>query len=163
LRWARQAAGREINDVADRFKIAKESVHAWEAGKKSPSWKSLRQLASFYRRPLAALLLAESPKSLDSPTDFRTIPDAQRKLSAKTLLAIRTARWLQARALEMQQELEHESQFDKQSVSLGDDVEATAQKCRAKLGIDLVTQTNWKSSGEAYRHTGRNHCQTSES
>jgi Zn-dependent peptidase ImmA (M78 family) len=152
LRWARQAAGREVDGVAERFKISKDVLDAWEAGKKSPTWKDLRQLAKFYQRPLAALLLPAPPRTPENPTDFRKIPDAQRTLSAKTLLALRTARWLQARAVEMQRELQQESQFSGRKLSVADDVEKAALECRSTLGIDLNAQVSWGSAGEAYRH-----------
>ena len=93
-----------------------------------------------------------TPRVAETPTDFRKIPDARRTLSAKTLLALRTARWLQARAVELQRELQHESKFSRRKLSIGDDVEKAALECRSMLGIDLNAQVGWSSAGEAYRH-----------
>jgi Zn-dependent peptidase ImmA (M78 family)/DNA-binding XRE family transcriptional regulator len=151
LEWARKAAGRSVSAVANRLGVSEQTVQQWEAGAKPPAWTSLRRLANFYQRPLAALLLSEPPQDPEVPADFRTLPAAQKKLSSETLLAIRTSRWLQSRAVEMRQELDSEIAYMARRVKTTQNVETLARELRRSLDIDLEQQIQWQSSHEAYR------------
>jgi Zn-dependent peptidase ImmA (M78 family)/DNA-binding XRE family transcriptional regulator len=151
LEWARKAAGQSVSAAAKRLGVSEQTVQQWEAGTKPPAWTSLRRLATFYQRPLAALLLSEPPQDPEVPPDFRTLPAAQKKLSSDTLLAIRTSRWLQSRAIEMRQELDSEIAYTAKRVKTTQNVETLARELRNSLGIDLEEQIQWQSSHEAYR------------
>jgi len=72
-------------------------------------------------------------------------------LSAGTLLTIRTARWLQNRAVEMQQELQPGVRFSAQRARTTGQVDGLAAAVRNDLGIQMVEQTSWSSVNEAYR------------
>lgn len=152
LRWARTAAGQSTADVAKQLGVSEQTVNWWEAGSKIPKWKSLQKLAKYYHRPIAALLLSEPPKESELPPDFRTLPEnARRELAPRTLLAIRTARWLQSRAIEMRQELQSTVHFAARKVELSQDVDAIAGATREILGATIAEQTQWPSASVAYR------------
>ncbi len=151
LQWARKAAGQTTAYVAERLGIPEQTVNQWEDGKKSPAWNHLRKLAHYYQRPLAALMLPEPPREPEVPPDFRKLPANRRELSSSTLLAIRTARWLQSRAIEMQRELEMERLFPAKRIQISQKPEHVAVNYRKALGIELAEQTAWNSRHEAYR------------
>jgi Zn-dependent peptidase ImmA (M78 family)/DNA-binding XRE family transcriptional regulator len=150
LEWARKAAGQTTTYVAERLGVSEQTVHQWEAGKKPPPWTALRKLATCYQRPLAALLLPEPPREPEVPPDFRTLPASRRQLSSGTLLAIRTARWLQSRAIEMRRELHREALFSAKRIHTTQKPETLADDARKALGIDLNEQIEWPSRYEAY-------------
>ena len=152
LQWAREASGLTTSYIAERLGISEQTVHQWEKGGKSPPWQALRQLANYYQRPVAALLLPESPHDAEAPPDFRTLPSNRRELSSRTLLAIRTARWLQSRAIEMRRELHMEELFPVKRIQTTQKPEKVAGEYRKVLGIELAEQAEWKSRHEAYRH-----------
>jgi Zn-dependent peptidase ImmA (M78 family)/DNA-binding XRE family transcriptional regulator len=151
LRWARESAGRKPAAVAERLGISEQLVVDWETGKKSPQWRHLGELAEFYQRPVGALLLAAPPAQAVVPPDFRTLPQQQRELSPSTLLAIRTARWLQGRAIEIRRELGLEAAFRANRTRFAESAETVAQAARQTLGVDLSEQTEWTSPNQAYR------------
>lgn len=151
LHWARITAGKEIPEVAKSVDIAEQTLIEWEAGRKPPSWKTLRQLARCYQRPVAALLLPEPPSTTDALPDFRNRTTSKRTLSASTLLAIRTAKWLQSRAIEMRRELGVDTAFVSGGITASTDHEALAARERIRLGIDLAKQFGWPDAYAAFR------------
>jgi Zn-dependent peptidase ImmA (M78 family)/DNA-binding XRE family transcriptional regulator len=151
LKWARNAAGQTTSYVAELLGVSEQTVHKWETGKSLPDWNRLRKLAHAYQRPLAALLLPKPPSESEVPPDFRTLPTNRRKLTAQTLLAIRTARWLQSRAIEMRRELGMDSVLAANPLQATQNPERDAAVVRNGLGINLMEQTQWQSSHQAYR------------
>jgi len=96
LVWARQSIGKSIEEIARKADTSVDVVRGWEAGKKSPTIRQLKIISKYYKRPLAALLLAEPPDEPSLPTDFRVIPENRIKpFSEKTILSVRRARRLQ--------------------------------------------------------------------
>jgi Zn-dependent peptidase ImmA (M78 family)/transcriptional regulator with XRE-family HTH domain len=148
LRWARETAGYSVGEAGDRV-ADPETLEAWEAGKDRPTWKAVQRLAKLYRRPIAALLLAEPPAEPPLPPDFRRLPEVNKQLSLKTRFAIRTARWLAGTAVRLESELDRPAPFSRPKVRLSDSPEQVAEQCRALLGISLDEQTQWQRSGEA--------------
>lgn len=151
LRWARETAGKDITQVAKYLSVSEQFVLAWESGEKPPPWSTLKRLARFYQRPVATLLLPEPPSGSDTPADFRTRQGATRSLSTPTLLAIRTARWLQARAVEMRSELGADATFSVRGIPATSESTAVARKERGRLGITLDRQRSWTNAHEAFR------------
>jgi Zn-dependent peptidase ImmA (M78 family)/transcriptional regulator with XRE-family HTH domain len=151
LRWARSTSGQAASEVATRAKVSEKTLGEWESGKSKPTWISLKRLAKCYQRPVASLLLPEPPARLEIPTDFRTRAGARRELSPPTLLAIRTARWLQSRAIEMRRDLNVESKFSGKKISLANDHVKVAVSERKKLGVELDVQKSWQDRYEALR------------
>lgn len=151
LRWARETAGHRVEDVAPRVNTTPRTVKQWESGEKHPPWRSLRKLAEYYKRPVAALLLPEPPKEPALPTDFRVHPGRKKELSAKTLLAIRTARWLQRHALELRQQLKPETEFTGPHAHLRQSTARISQRVRAFIGIDVSEQRTWPNEYQAFK------------
>jgi Zn-dependent peptidase ImmA (M78 family)/DNA-binding XRE family transcriptional regulator len=151
LRWARSASGQATSEVAARAKISEKTLGEWEAGKSRPTWTSLKRLAKCYQRPVASLLLPEPPARHEIPTDFRTRAGTRHELSPPTLLAIRTARWLQSRAIEMRRDLDPAIRFGIRKISEQDNHQTIAKFERKRLGVDLSQQLGWQDRYEAFR------------
>ena len=92
MEWARTSSGRDFESVKRRLGISVDTIKEWEQGTKKPTLNTLKKLATFYKRPLAAFFLPEPPKEPSLPNDFRYLPDEKRRpLSTKALLAVRRA------------------------------------------------------------------------
>jgi len=151
LIWARESIGRDIVEVAKKFKVSEDAVANWESGQKRPTLIQLEKLAKIvYKRPLAVFLLSEPPKEPPLPEDFRTLPLEKKKpLSSKALLAIRKARRLQSLAIDLAMGLNREIPASVRRVGSSEDPEHLAAKTREHLGIGIQTQFEWKDEKEA--------------
>jgi len=149
LSWARESAGYNLPEVAERCRIPENAIAGWESGRPQPTWSDLRKLAKLYRRPVASLLLAVPPEEAPTPTDYRTLPDAKKELSPDTRFAIRTARWLLRRARELEAQLGVEQPSQAAAVRLSDDPDDVARDLRRRVGVTVSEQTRWGSIGEA--------------
>lgn len=70
--WARTTAGYGVPEAAKRLAVKEQTLDKWEAGEVAPTVTQLRNAATVYRRPLAALLLPEPPDEESRPlADFR--------------------------------------------------------------------------------------------
>ncbi|MBB4267973.1 ImmA/IrrE family metallo-endopeptidase [Roseospira visakhapatnamensis] len=69
LRWARERAGLEVEDLLARFKTLPE----WEAGEASPTLKQLDAFARAVHVPVGTLFLPEPPDERLPIPDFRTV------------------------------------------------------------------------------------------
>jgi len=156
LKWARETIGKSIEDVARRLDLSKSVVERWESGEKRPTLKQLRELATFYKRPLAAFFLAALPVEAPIPTDFRTLPKTAKKpFSEKTLLAMRRARRLQTLADDLSKTLGRESRVDVGQAKLLDNPKMLASQVRERLGVVIEEQFNWKNEATALKEWRR--------
>lgn len=150
LKWARETIGKSIDDVARRLDLGGNVVAKWENGEKRPTLKQLRELAAFYKRPLAAFFLAVPPQEAPIPTDFRTLPKTLKKpFSEKTLLAMRRARRLQALAGDLNKSLEREYRVEIGRAMLNDDPHPLAAQARECLKVTMETQFKWEDETTA--------------
>jgi Zn-dependent peptidase ImmA (M78 family)/transcriptional regulator with XRE-family HTH domain len=64
LHWARQWAGRSIEEVAGRLKLPPEQIEAWEdeGSSRAPTVRQARLLADFYERHFLEFFLEKIPK-----------------------------------------------------------------------------------------------------
>lgn len=60
LRCARETSGYSVAEAGERIGTP-GLLAAWESGKARPTWIPLDRLAKLYKRPIAALLLADPP------------------------------------------------------------------------------------------------------
>jgi Zn-dependent peptidase ImmA (M78 family) len=156
LKWARVTIGKSIGDVARRLDLSESVVEKWENGEKRPTLKQLRDLSTFYKRPLAVFFLAAPPADAPIPTDFRTLPKTVKKpFSEKTLLAMRRARRLQTLANDLSKTLDREFHVDVGQATLSDDPRTLAMRVRERMGVVIEEQFKWKNEGAAlaeWRH-----------
>ena len=154
MKWARKTSNIDKSEVSRLLNISTKTIDEWEKGTKKPTFNSLKKIASFYGRPLAAFFLPEPPYEPPLPTDFRTLPEEKRRpLSRKSMLAIRKVRYIQSIATEL---LEEEINLEENITSLGkanltEPPEILAARERAKLGITIQEQMSFRDKYEAFR------------
>jgi len=155
MKWARDSTGLDTPAVARRLSVSADTVEQWESrepGTKKPTLKTLEELASFYKRPLAAFLLPEPPQEPPMPTDLRTLPEKEKHpLSRKTRLAIRRARRLQSLATELMEAAGRETVAIIGKAALAEDPEVVASRERDSLEISVEEQFGWRDHYVAFR------------
>jgi Zn-dependent peptidase ImmA (M78 family)/transcriptional regulator with XRE-family HTH domain len=150
LRWARETMGKTFDEVAKRVNLGRSTVEAWETGRKRPTLKQLKELAVFYKRPLAAFFLPSPPQEVPLPADFRSLPsDSKKPFTERTLLALRRARRLQDLSRELAEGLGEAPLVKIGKVPLPDDSQALADQIRRNLDIPVEKQLGWKTESEA--------------
>jgi Zn-dependent peptidase ImmA (M78 family) len=139
LRWARETAGVDEGAAARRAGVSVTDLERWEEGYALPSLRELQELAGFYARSLATLLLPEPPAAVPEPVDFRTMGrERPLPLGRETRISLRTAGHLQQVASELSS-----SAFPTRTVALQADPESLAASERRALGVTVEAQASW--------------------
>jgi len=150
LIWARKSMGINIQKVAKRLRVSVDTVTKWELGEKKPTLRMLKELARFYKRPLAVFFLAAPPKEPPLPTDFRVLPQQKRGiLSKETRLALRNARRLQSLTMELAKGINRELIIEVGRANLRDNAEMVAIEEREHLITGIQEQFDWRNSRQA--------------
>jgi len=152
LAWARKAAGYDIDNVAKRVKVDRETIEAWESGTEHPTVANLRALAILYKRPIAAFFLDEPPSEPSLPRDFRSLyPTDEMYYEPELILAIRKARWTIDLSRDLTKSI-RENLPGKAIPHINPDLdsEEAAEILRDDLGISVDEQSAWKDSRQAY-------------
>jgi len=155
MKWARESAGLDLEAVKKILNVSISTIEEWEweHGIKKPTLTTLEKLAYSYKRPLAAFFLPAPPEEPPLPTDFRVLPEEQRRpLSRKARLAIRRARRVQSLATEL---MEMEGAKGEPVANIGgaspsDDPEITATRERDRLAMSVNDQLSFRNLYEAF-------------
>lgn len=151
IRWARESVGASVADVAHRLKVPPKTVQSWETGEEAPSLRDLEALASFCRRPLAALFLSKPPEEPSLPHDFRAAPgQSTTPLSRKSLIIIRRTQRLQALGRGLLADLGLSAKAPVAPASVDSDPEQMAYGERRRLAVTVEQQRAWRNSYEAF-------------
>lgn len=133
VKWVIETSGLEISSIAKRLKVSEDTVLGWTKESHKVSIAKLERLAEYVKRPLAVFLL-------DSPPKEHVLPDYRRqssKITQKTALAIRFARYLQEAAREMTSLLGEDVLSDVRSnITVPQSPETVALEERKRLGLD---------------------------
>jgi Zn-dependent peptidase ImmA (M78 family) len=155
LRWAREAQGYSIDDVALHLKREPDEIEAWESGESAPSYSQLEKLAyNLYKRPLAVFFLPEPPKEPDVKQEFRTLPDVELdQLAADTRYQLRLAHALQISLLELNDERNSAERLIFRDIKLTTNTKLSkaAKEIRTYLKITLDEQSSWKTADTALK------------
>ncbi|MBL7214088.1 MAG: ImmA/IrrE family metallo-endopeptidase [Phycisphaerae bacterium] len=145
LKWARDTAKMDLEEVSRRMKKTEEEILQWENGEEQPTFAQLKNIASIYRRPLAIFYLPEPPEEHVPLQDFRHLA-AHEPAEWSSELAF----WI--RRMQMQQEWLREYlrlqeflplQFIGES-NLNEAMLDIAKKIRSTLNIDTIEQISCK-------------------
>ncbi len=151
LKWARETSGTTVEDAANRVRVLPAAFAKWESQETTLTLTQLRELASYFKRPLAAFLLLEPPEEPPLPNDYRMLPGKKGEFERETRLAIRKALRLRSIAKELMQSLQRETAPHLNSTTLSSEPEQTAQRERERLGVTIEEQQNWQNEWEALR------------
>ena len=151
LRWAREEAGFDQVEIAEKIDIGIERYKLWEKEGKNIPLGKLKVIANSYKRQLAVFLLPNVPKTVSKPKDYRNLSPTDSKLSKKVLDAIRDVSYFTDTALELQGEAYWKSRYEwiynlKDSSLI--DLNANL---RELLDITIDDQLSWHTESEAYK------------
>jgi Zn-dependent peptidase ImmA (M78 family) len=152
FKWLRESAGWSIEDVSKRIKTSPETVTAFEAGKKKPTLRQLRELSQSFRRPIAAFLLSEPKKEKPKPKDYRFIPNKIGIFDKKTILVLRKARSLQEIGKELSRNIEYDTKAKVERVDVSDRPEKIARKYRDIFELNEEKQRKFKTPYELFNY-----------
>ena len=148
LRWARERAGLSMAMLAERF----PKLESWELGTAFPTLKQLERFAHTVHVPIGYLFLPEPPVEHVPIPDFRTAGNVYVAQPSPNLLET-------LYICQQRQEWYHD--FARASgerplafvgsVSLSDNVEATAEAIRQDIGFDLEERRLMGTWNEALR------------
>lgn len=151
LAWTRREAGLTRMELAERAKVAAESLRAWEEAELRPTKGQFSKLLKVLRRPSALFFLPKPPLEAGMPTSLRSAPAlGDHKIGLDEARQIRWARRLQ--------ELTSWVIRDEGSPKLGmrryrpsqNPIEIAAIE-RSESGISGADQLGWSNSSEAFR------------
>ena len=153
LRWAREEAGYDPTEIADKVDVATDRYKLWEKEGKNIPLGKLKTIANSYKRQLAVFLLPEVPQKVIKPKDYRNLGPADSKLSKKVLEVIRDVTYFREMALELQGDSYWKSRYEwlnnaKWKVK---DSNSFSEKLRELLNVSIEDQLQWKTDNEAYR------------
>lgn len=144
LSWAREGIGFDIDLAAEKAKIAKEKIIAFEQGEEVPTKAQLVKLGHAYKRPWVLFLMPEVPKYANKKPKWRTLPEVVNSLSAKSLVAIRRAEDLQEIFFELSNGAQ--SSLANKRFDTRHSPEKAAELLRSIVGISLVEQAAWEEN-----------------
>jgi Zn-dependent peptidase ImmA (M78 family) len=149
IKWARERAGLEIDDLTQRF----PKLKAWEEGDVHPTLRQVEQFASATHAPVGFLFLVEPPVETLPIPDFRTAANKNLQHRSPDLLDMiyvcqQRQEWYRdfARA-----ERIAPLQFVG-SVTPNNSIEETATEIREKLGFDIEERRRLPTWTDALRH-----------
>lgn len=151
LKWARETSGATVQEAAKRLKVPSATFSRWESAETQITLSQLRELAGYFKRPLAAFLLPSPPKEPDPPTDFRVLPGQAEKFSRKTRLSIRRAVRLRSVAKDLLVGIQSDARPSLEAAQLTDDPDRIASREREHLGVNLQEQFKWSDGWGAFR------------
>lgn len=153
LRWAREEAGYDPFEIADKVDIETDRYKLWEKEGKNIPLGKLKLLANTYKRQLAVFLLPTTPAKILKPKDYRNLNLADSKLSKKVLDVMRDVNYFSEMALELQGETYWKQRNDwmtEVKAKIKDNHSFHSQ-LRELLNITVEDQMQFASDSEAYR------------
>ncbi|UCH97666.1 MAG: ImmA/IrrE family metallo-endopeptidase [Candidatus Aminicenantes bacterium] len=155
LKWARQTAGMQLNEVARKMGKDVDTIQSWEHGDTTPTYVQLEKLAyHIYKRPVALFFFPAPPQEETPRQSFRTFPDQEiEMMSPQMHYLLKQARAMQINLAELndyvnpaKHNIVHDLKFHPDA-----SVKTMAAQVREYLGIDLNTQFSWKDPDEALK------------
>lgn len=145
LAWARESAGYSVQEIADHFKKAPETIRAWEQGEQTLFMGQLRALANLYKRPISDFYLPAPPEERPMPHDFRRSPgEVAGRYSPALRRQLRLARQRQELTIYLREDMgELPANFPHQ-IGREQSPEQAGSFIRDILGITISEQCRWK-------------------
>lgn len=146
LEWASERSGKSFDDLSKKL----PRLATWASGEGQPTLKQLETFARATSTPVGLLLLPEPPDLPLPVPDFRTMPGATRAPASPDLLDTiylceERQEWYRSYSL-----VNGADPLDfVASVTLNDEVTATADRMRERLAFDLTARRQYSSWTEA--------------
>ena len=150
IKWARESAGWDVEEISKKLKTSKENFKKIESGNKLPTFRQLEFLANYFKRPVAIFFLPMPPEEPSIASSFRILPKNERDFSKDLRLAIRKARHYQSISNDLMKDLGIDSKPKITAVTLQDNPQEFAQEERERIGVSLDEQFKWRNAYEAF-------------
>jgi len=151
MTWLRESSGYSMEEVSELLKTPVDNVTKWESGDRRPTIDDLRELSKAFNRSLSAFFLPEPLKERSPPEDFRRFPDADKKLTKKTLLGIRKAQYFQEVSKELLDNLSKNAQPSIEIIDISYNEENVAEEQRQNLNFSFIYQKELSNETELLR------------
>ncbi len=154
LRWAREEAGFDASEIAEKVNVSIEHYKIWEKKGKNIPLGKLKKIAGQYKRQLAIFFLPDVPEKINKPKDFRNLSLTKSKLSKDVLNVMRDVTYFRQTALEIQGDSYWRLRYNwlNEVESIKQNNDEFSKWLREKLNINIDDQLSWKSDNEAYRN-----------
>lgn len=153
LIWARESAGYDTKDAANRLGISQEKLESIEAGEAHITYAQLRKSADVYKRSLAAFFMAKPPPSKEPPRDFRMQPEyAGQPISPALNFELRKAWKHRDDVIELAQQMGRTMAVFEPTATMEQSPEHTANYIRELLKVSVQDQLSWQNSSVALKH-----------
>lgn len=149
LRWARERAGRTVQDLAAPF----PKLDHWECGEEQPTLKQVERFAKAVHAPVGFLFLPEPPVESVPIPDFRTVSNVHVGHPSPDLLdTIYICQQRQEWYRDFARSVGEEPCSFAGSAHVANNVETTAALIRNALGFDLDKRRHMSTWTDALRH-----------
>ena len=149
LRWARERAGRTVQDLAAPF----PKLDRWERGEEQPTLKQVERFAKAVYAPVGYLFLPEPPVESVPIPDFRTVRNVHSGHPTPDLLdTIYICQQRQEWYRDFARSVGEGPCSFAGSARVADNIEATAALIRHTLGFDLDERRQLPTWTDALRH-----------
>jgi Zn-dependent peptidase ImmA (M78 family) len=150
LEWAIKESGYSLPEVSSGIEGGEQTLAAWLNETAKPSLTELKRVASKLHRQLATFLLPAPPATTGVSVKFRHhLGDHDRPLNAVELRYLRRARRIQNAHVWLLRELDRpEPSLPVRTLSV--DPAKVAAEIRARLGLTVAMQIEWRSPSVAF-------------
>lgn len=151
LTWARETAGYQLGEAAQKLQVKPERLNFWESGEAQPTINQLRNMARVYKRPLGVFYLQEAPQGFLVVRDYRRLPgDGMRRFSPELTLEMRAAQERRELMLDLYEEIDEQPIPFAFAATIEDNPEEIGPRIREFLGITPGQQADWRNPREAF-------------
>ncbi len=152
IAWSHRESGFTVAEVAKRLNVKEPQVVAWQSGEKSPTFRQLKMLAGFYRRPFSLFYQSAVPRVAPLAGEYRRLRGvAPGKESPQLRVAIRQMMGWRETALDLAEELGYELPDFGIAVHVAEDHAALGRRIRSLLGVTVEAQLGWRDAWVAWR------------
>jgi len=150
LEWARRSAKISTADAAAKLGVDEGTLIEWETkDEPKPTLARLREMAKLYKRALAVFYLDAPPKGFEVLRDFRMLDPEKPQITTALEFALRDASARREQAVELARMLNVEIPIFGVTATLEDHADVVAETIRARLGVSMKSQLEWKHDSAA--------------
>ena len=147
LKWARDRAGLQLPDAAQKAALQTRTLESWERGDDRPTIPQLRKLGEVYKRPIAVFFLPSPPTDFDPQREFRRLSGITPQNESPALrLALRMALFRREAARDLYVRLGERIPSFKAAAHPEEGPETVGKRIRDLLGITWQQQLAWPSA-----------------
>jgi len=153
LKWAREEAGFEVNEIAEKADIISNIYLKWEDDGKNIPFGKLKVVSEQLKRQIAFFFLTQLPPKSKKPKDFRNLAQNKSRLSNKVLYAIRETNYFLDTALSLKgnEYWGNNYKWLEEINPFVDNENELIKWLRNKLETPIEKQIEWNSVSDAWR------------